>query len=223
VIRILVCAAILCCLSIDAATPPALDEQTAVQVEALNRLKGVDLESNSALKGALLKVLEKTRGTPQFVEIVRDFNLKGQGEGLLEYALKYPRENSGVEAFKMASSELEPQRIESLISSTNGTAVVQLMGSSNEKSFAPALRSVVGNSAAPIEMRKEAVRALVHSQEGAAYILKLAKDGGLSPDLRLLSSAELNRVPWAEIKTEAAQVLPLPQSQNAEPLPPFQS
>ena len=49
------------------AQPAKLDERTAIQIEALNRLKNVDLESSPALKGAVVKVLEKTRGTPQFV------------------------------------------------------------------------------------------------------------------------------------------------------------
>jgi len=38
----------------------------------------------------VLKVLEQTRGTPQFVEIVRDFNLKDQDEALLEIAAQSP-------------------------------------------------------------------------------------------------------------------------------------
>src|SRR6476620_9941550 len=68
------------------AEPPKIDDETATKIEALNRLKGVDLESNATLKGAVLKILEKTRGTPQFVEIVRDFKLSGHGQALLEYA-----------------------------------------------------------------------------------------------------------------------------------------
>src|SRR4051794_9985308 len=82
------------------AEPPKIDDETATKIEALNRLKGVDLESKAALKGAVLKILEKTRGTPQFVEIVRDFKLTGHGQALLNYAVKYPNESSGIEAFR---------------------------------------------------------------------------------------------------------------------------
>ena len=77
------------------AQPAEVDDQTAVQIEALNRLKGTDLESNAALKSAVLRILEKTRGTPQFVEIVRDFNLKGHADALLEYATARVREIAG--------------------------------------------------------------------------------------------------------------------------------
>jgi len=210
-----------CCLIVHAETPPALDDQTAIQVEALNRLKGVDLDSNAALKGAVLKVLEKTRGTPQFVDIVRDFNLKGQGQALLDYALKYPNDSSGVDAFKIAVAELGQPAVESLLKSKDGTTVVRLIGNSNEKDLIKLLHSVVADSHRPADIRKEAVRALAHNQDGARYLLDLAKKDELPPDVKLLASSELNFAPWPEIKKAAAEVLPLPQSQNAEPLPPI--
>src|SRR5689334_15855369 len=89
-------------VSAAAAEPPKLDDETATKVEALTRLINIDLESNAALKGAVLKVLEKTRGTPVYVEIVREFKLKGHGQELLDYAMQYPNESSGIEAFRMA-------------------------------------------------------------------------------------------------------------------------
>src|SRR5438105_2582814 len=71
----------------------AIDPQTAIAVEALSRLKGVDLEANPTVKAAVLRVLNKTQGTPQFVELVRDFKIKGQSEPLLDYALAHPSES----------------------------------------------------------------------------------------------------------------------------------
>src|SRR6059058_5478217 len=47
-------------------------DRTAIAIEALSRLKDVDLESNPALKAAVMKVLDSTRGTPNFVKIVQD-------------------------------------------------------------------------------------------------------------------------------------------------------
>jgi hypothetical protein len=64
------------------------DRPNSVALEALNRLKGIDLESNPAVKTAVLKILEQVKGTPQFVEIVRDFKIKGQESALLDFACK---------------------------------------------------------------------------------------------------------------------------------------
>src|SRR5262249_54119759 len=61
---------------------------------------------------------------------------------------------------------------------------------------------------------------LAQVQEGAAALLKLTKEEKLPDDLKLVASSELNFVRWPELKTEAARLLPLPQSQNSQPLPP---
>src|SRR5579859_4753027 len=67
-------------------------DRRAIAIEALSRLKGMDLEANPAMKNAVLKVLETTRGTADFVKIVDDFQLKGQERGLLEVAEKNPND-----------------------------------------------------------------------------------------------------------------------------------
>ena len=50
-------------------------QRTALAVEALGRMQGVDIEQNPKLKEAVLKVLEKTRGTPDFVKIFKDMGV----------------------------------------------------------------------------------------------------------------------------------------------------
>lgn len=197
-----------------------IDEQTAIQIEALSRLKGVDLEGNAALKNAVLKVLEKTRGTPHFVELVRDFKLTGHGAALLEYALKFPNESSGVEAFRLSVLELGRTQIESRLAGEQAVALVQLIGNSNDRELQEVLRSVVSKPEKPVALRKVAVTALARSQDGARFLLGLAERGELAADLKLTASTELNLAAWPEIKKAAAELLPLPQSRNAEPLPP---
>src|SRR5213593_4146630 len=57
---------------------PTNSDRAAIAREALSRLKGIDLDANPGVKAAVLKLLDQSRGTPQFVEIVRDFNIKDQ-------------------------------------------------------------------------------------------------------------------------------------------------
>lgn len=203
-----------------AAEPPALDDQTRIQIEALERLKGMDLEANPALQRAVLAVVQKTRGTPHFVELVRDFGLKGQSEALLEYALQHPAESSGVEAFRLAHQEAGPSRVEPLLASTNAVAAVQLMGASGDRGLLRRLEALVPDSAIPAAPRKAAVRALAQRQDGARFLLDLAREDKLPADLRFAASSELHLAPWPEIKKQALEILPLPQGQGAEALPP---
>src|SRR5439155_8178824 len=55
---------------------PEEPDRGAIAAEALSRLKGIDLDANPGVKAAVVRVLDQARGTPQFVEIVRDFKIK---------------------------------------------------------------------------------------------------------------------------------------------------
>src|SRR5207245_5868963 len=94
-------------------------DRAAIALEALSRLKGIDLEANPAVKAAVLKVLEEVRATPQFVEIVRDFKIKGQGAALLELALKSPNGSAGAEAMRLILEEQDFELLKTSLASTN--------------------------------------------------------------------------------------------------------
>ena len=201
--------------------PAQVDDQTAVQIEALNRLKGADLEGNAALKSAVLRILEKTRGTPQFVQIVRDFNLKGHSAALLDYAIKYPNESSAVEAFRLALAEPGSPALPKLLESTNAVPVVQLMANTKDKHFQEQLMEIVQDERKAITTRQAAVKELARTEQGARHLLELEKSGKLPADSRLTATSELNLAPWPDVKKMALEILPLPQTKTAEPLPPI--
>ena len=62
---------------------------------------------------------------------------------------------------------------------------------------------------------------LAQTQTGAAALLALARQDKLPDNLKFLAASALNTARWPEIKAAAAQVLPLPAGQNAQPLPPL--
>ena len=75
--------------------------RTAIALEALSRVQGIDLDANPGVKTAVLKLLDQVRGTPQFVEIVRDLKIKDQDAALLAIAIQNPSSSTGVEAMRM--------------------------------------------------------------------------------------------------------------------------
>src|SRR5438309_10361062 len=77
------------------------EQKTALAVEALTRLQNVDLEQNPKLKQTVLRVLEKTRGTPDFVKLVQQFKLTGQERALLEAATRNWTNETGVDAIRL--------------------------------------------------------------------------------------------------------------------------
>ena len=90
-------------------------DRIATAVEALGRLQDVNLDEKPAIKAAVLRVLDKTRGTANFVKLVGQFKLTDQNAGLLEVAQKDPAGEAGVDKLPenlkvTASSELNAAR-----------------------------------------------------------------------------------------------------------------
>jgi len=201
----------------DAAKTP---ERTAIAIEALSRLKGIDLETNPAVKTAVLKIIDQVRGTPQFVELVRDFNIKDQSPALLEFAIQHPNDSVGAEAMRLILASQELTLLASSLAGTNAVKAIEALGNTGEKQIVPLLAPLVTDTNHEVSVRKQTVRSMARIQDGAAALLKLAREEKLPEDLKFIASAELNNVRWGEIKNEAARLLPLPQGQNAQPLPP---
>ena len=196
-------------------------ERTAIAIEALSRLKDIDLETNPAVRTAVMKVLEQVRGTPQFVELVRDFKLKDQSPALLEFAIQHPNDSSGAEAMRLILASQDFAFVTNSLTGTNAVKVVESLGNTGEKQIVPLLAPLVTDTNREVNVRKQVVRSMARIQDGAAVLLKLAREELLPDDLKFTASSELNNVHWAEIKAEAAKLLPLPQGQNAQPLPPI--
>lgn len=197
-----------------------LDERTAIAIEALSRLKGIDLEASPGVKAAVMKVMEQVRGRPQFVELVRDFKIQGQDAALVEMAAQNAGDSTGTDAARLLLDHEAVELIRSSLKATNALRLVEALGNTGDRRTVPLLEPLVVDKASDPGLRKQAVRSLALTHEGAKALLKLARDEKLPGDLKLTAASELHQARWADVKSEAAQVLPLPQGQNAEPLPP---
>lgn len=197
---------------------------TAIALQALSRLKGVDLDTNPALKSVVTNVLAQIHDQPEFIELVRQFHIKDQDQALLEYATKHPVTAAGIDAVKLIIENGNTDLLKRAVQSTNRAAakgLLEAMGNTGESQLVPLLETALLDPKCDTESRKQVVRSLAKTQDGAATLLKLAKEDKLSFEVRLLSSMELTAVRWPAIKAQAAQVIPLPQGQNSEPLPPI--
>jgi putative heme-binding domain-containing protein len=202
--------------------PESKDSARAeINLEALSRLKGLDLEANPAVKAVVLKVLRQARGTPQFVEIVRDFNLKGQDEELVAMAAKHPTEPVGVDAMRLALQSSDFKDVNAALDGTNGVQIAEVLGNTSQKEIVPLLEPIVSEAGRNLVLRQASVEALAKVQEGATALLKMIRKQKLPEDLRLTASSALNAVRWENLRTEAAQLLPPLKSQTSHPLPPI--
>ncbi len=197
-------------------------EKTALAVEALGRLQGVDINANPKLKEAVLRVLERTRGTANFVKLVQQFNLAGQEPGLLELAAAQPSEQSGVEAIRhLLGTDTGQAAIRSALAGTNAVRVATALGSATDKRAVPLLAPLPADAKSDSVVRAQAVRSLAKTAEGANELLAVARAGRLDDSLRALAATELSAVRWPEIQAAAAKALPPAVAAGNHVLPPI--
>jgi len=193
-------------------------------LETVRRLKGMDFEANPALKAALMRVVESTRGTPDFVELVRDFKLTGQTEGLIEVAMRHSETSAGVDAVRLVVAQSGAEGVASALKSAPPSQRLGLLqavaaAAAAEPQLLPVLSAVVRTDTGSAEARAVAVRGLARSEAGSRALLKLAEEGGLEEPTRTTASLALSQSRWPEIRSEAARLLPLPKSADGADLP----
>ena len=206
-------------LALAAVAQPIEPEKLNTLIEALTRLGPDAVNANPRLKDALVKVLVATRGTPQFVQLVQQFKVADQNASLIEVAAKHPTDEAGVTALRLVLASGDTAALKG----TNvaaATKLVEALGNSGAKQLPALLLPLVTDTQRDVPLRKQAVRALARTQDGAGGLLKLARADKLPADLKFTASAELNAVRWPELKAEAAKLLPLPPGQGDKALPP---
>ena len=189
-------------------------------VEALTRMDRATHDAKPAIQAAVQRVLAKTRGTPNFVRLVRHFAITNQNAGLLEVAAILPAEESGVEAVRLVLASGDAKSVQDALQSTNAARLAEALGHAQEKQAVPWLTPLVADDARDAATKRHAVRALAQTQDGAKALLALAREDKLPENLKFIAASELNAARWPAIQTEAAIILPLPAGQNSQPLPP---
>jgi putative heme-binding domain-containing protein len=181
-------------------------------MEALNRLKGVDLEKNPALKAAVGKIIESSRGTPEFIEISRTLNLTDADAEIIAIALRegaasgpavdgirfvLAHDKDGLVGKQLAHGDAAQTRV-----------LIDLLGNAGEAAAVALLASVVGDAAREADLRGHAVRALARSEPGARELIATIAKGKMDATLQASAASALRVVPWPEVQAEAAKLLP---------------
>lgn len=201
---------------------PALD----TALEALARLKGMDVEANPALKAAVLRVLESTRGTARFVEIVRDFALTGQETGLLEVARRIPGESGGADAMRLLLRGEGSNSVTAALTGPSATpadqqSLARALANTADPAAVPLLSGLVLHRSSEASVVAEAVRGLARTEQGARRLLELGRAGQVPEAARQSAALALAQARWPALRESAATVFPLPRMADGGELPPL--
>ena len=191
-------------------------------VSLLLRLKDADLSSNAPLRETLTRTLDATRGTPDFLELVRAFKLKDRDAELMTTAMAHSSNSTGAESIRLVLEHGSVGEIRKALAGPDVERALEALGNLGERSANEFITPVILDPKRTAATRGAAIRAAVKTREGASWLLKLAQDQFLPDELKPIAARELADVRWPEIKEPASKVLPPPEAKSADPLPPLE-
>ena len=197
----------------------AADEITR---EALTRLKGVDLAADPKLSAALKRTLDRAKGTPQFVELVRDFHASGQAAALLDTALAIAGDPAATDAVCLLFADRDVDAIvRDALAGSRADAVLALLGSTSAPQGSAVLTRLAGDGRQTVPIRQQCVRVLARTEAGARAILKLARNGQLGSDFAATAGSALRLVQYPSLAKEIDELFPAPAALGGRALPPI--
>jgi putative heme-binding domain-containing protein len=190
--------------------------------EAIARLKNFDLKNNPKHAEALNNLLERSKGTTSFVEMVGKFGVSQRYPELLAMAQKSPTEQIGVDAIRVLldrdQTKLIKAGLESSDTATAASTAQAIAGAGHDKANG-LLLPIVKDDKQDLELRRQATRALARNRTGAAELIKMAQNKQLARELEVAAGSALSTATWKDIKAQAINLFPQPTSKDKKPLP----
>jgi putative heme-binding domain-containing protein len=190
--------------------------------ESMRRISSSAVNAKPEYKKSLLKILDGMGGTKEFLSLVSKFNVREHYPDLLQMAQQDPEGQLGVEAMRVLLSKDGGELIKSVLNGDNVDVLnntILALGSSADNRSSDLLANVVNAKAQDVEVRRNAVRAISKSRQGASRLLRGVERDRLDPSLKAVAAAALNRVRWQDIREKAQELLPVPATKGAEKLP----
>lgn len=190
--------------------------------EALARLKNFDVAKNPKHAAAVNNLLEQSKGTAMFVDLVGKFNVSSRYPDLLAMAQKSPTEQLGIDAIRTLLDRDQTKLIQSGLEAKDPAAAAgtaqAIAGAGHDKANG-LLLPILKDSKADLELRRQAARALARNKKGAEELIKLAQAKQLAKELEIAAGSALLASSVKDIRAAAEKLFPAPTSKDKKPLP----
>jgi putative heme-binding domain-containing protein len=195
--------------------------QQLIVSESVNRLSKVDPAKNPAYAAALERLLDSSKGTSQFVDLVGRLNLATRYRDLLTIAQKNAEAQLGVDAILALLAKKQLDLVEKGLRDKNVETAVNtakvLTTAADARAVGPLL-AVATDKQMPVEVRRQSVRALARTYPGAKEVVDLASSKKLPEELKAVAGFALQTTGFADIRDQAAKLFALAPAKD-EPLP----
>ncbi len=189
--------------------------------EALKRLGNFDPKKDAKYSKALDGLLERSKGTPQFVDLVNRFNISAKYPDLLDMAIADPAGQAGVDAIRILLGKNATELVTKALAGDEKrvAGIVEVLANSGENRAAGILASVVKDDDRSVELRRKAVKGLARSQNGGRELIRMAQKDELEAGLRTAAALDLHRSRAKDVRSAAAKLFPLPKTKSNRSLP----
>ncbi len=190
--------------------------------EAIERLDRNAVLSDRAHLAALKRAVAASRGTAQFLDLIQRFDLPGYSDDVLSFAQSNSENEFGVRAVMILLSRRENARIAAALSSSDAQIVentVSVLGNALDPRANELLWPIANDRKRPIDVRRQAIRAIARTKGGAGQVMTKAEAGKLDEGLREAAAAALHSSPVEQIRLRADKLFPMQRSADAKPLP----
>ena len=102
-----------------------------------------------------------------------------------------------------------------------GARAIAALGAGGQPQAVAMLCGLLADAGTSETVKPALVKALARSQAGARRLVEIAAEGGLVGPLPQVAALAIAACPWADLRRQAAGVLPLPAAKGGEKLPPL--
>lgn len=180
---------------------------------ALERLGNVELDNHPELKEVVHDSLRDWKDPRDFLFLVDKFNLADRYPLVLELAQKQPDEQIGVEAIRLLLAKNQLDLIRQGFANADpqvAANTVRAVGNSADGQIMSLLLPILKDTKQADQLRRESLRALASTRNGALELIEMAKANQIEPELKAAVALPLNTAPWKVVQEEAQKLFPLP-------------
>ncbi len=191
--------------------------------EALERVGPLDLRANSEARLAINRVVERVRGTAEFVSLVSRFGLTDRYPDLLQTARREPDTQIGIDSARALLAKGQVDLLARGLAAkqeTDATSLARALANASDARAAAVLGPLVDDSKRRLSVRREAIRGVIRgSKNGAGSVVARVRNKTLPGELRQAAGAALVSHADQGIRKQALSLFPSPPSKDNTPLP----
>ncbi len=185
-------------------------QQGDITLLALNHLSTQAVKKSPRLKQALTTSLENVKGSKEYLELIKRYELKEYSADLLALAMDRPSETVGGEAIRLQMDLAGTEAVKEI--AKNGDqdqkiALIQALKQANNGPAHDVLQDVILSQEQPLAVRKAAVLAFSGSWGGEDRLINIIRSGDLRADLDSTAVQALSSSMRNGLYQEASELL----------------